>query len=384
MKDCYEIIGAAREAIEWSFTKKQRRTYDEQDEFVKSKYNRTIKILEFGKKMNTNPKKRELIEKQIYEVKNAYRKIKTPILREIYNQELDELKKKERGERLVNKNAYEILNTTRDALKMRVEERNDELLKSKKDELIKRYLEMITWTTTFSEKQKIDLKINQIKESYNLVKTADRRKIYNEKLDLEEEARRIRLRKEEIRRKYSHEEEKDPSLIYTNKNSVKAIKKIKNKASQIYFLIDKQGREIILKRTAEIIYRNSTQVYDGYVNEYELERNVNGVEKIDKVYTNILLRELSFDEETGKPENPEYYDCVVNELLSEDSIEGSKYNGGYIGNIERTKDGKYTITLDKKELNAEEQEMLTAVMLLKDREDRISKKSRKNRKEESR
>lgn len=384
MKDCYEIIGAAREAIEWSFTKKQRRTYDEQDEFVKSKYNRTIKILEFGKKMNTNPKKRELIEKQIYEVKNAYRKIKTPILREIYNQELDELKRKERGERLVNKNAYEILNTTRDALKMRVEERNDELLKSKKDELIKRYLEMITSTTTFSEKQKIDLKINQIKESYNLVKTADRRKIYNEKLDLEEEARRIRLRKEEIRRKYSHEEEKDPSLIYTNKNSVKAIKKIKNKASQIYFLIDKQGREIILKRTAEIIYRNSTQVYDGYVNEYELERNVNGVEKIDKVYTNILLRELSFDEETGKPENPEYYDCVVNELLSEDSIEGSKYNGGYIGNIERTKDGKYTITLDKKELNAEEQEMLTAVMLLKDREDRISKKSRKNRKEESR
>ena len=195
MKDCYEIIGAAREAIEWSFTKKQRRTYDEQDEFVKSKYNRTIKILEFGKKMNTNPKKRELIEKQIYEVKNAYRKIKTPILREIYNQELDELKRKERGERLVNKNAYEILNTTRDALKMRVEERNDELLKSKKDELIKRYLEMITSTTTFSEKQKIDLKINQIKESYNLVKTADRRKIYNEKLDLEEEARRIRLRK---------------------------------------------------------------------------------------------------------------------------------------------------------------------------------------------
>lgn len=384
MKDCYEIIGAAREAIEWSFTKKQRRTYDEQDEFVKSKYNRTMKILEFGKKMNTNPQKRELIEKQIYEVKNAYRKIKTPILREIYNQELDELKRKERGERLVNKNAYEILNTTRDALKMRVEERNDELLKSKKDELIKRYLEMITSTTTFSEKQKIDLKINQIKESYNLVKTADRRKIYNEKLDLEEEARRIRLRREEIRRKYSHEEEKDPSLIYTNRNSVKAIKKIKNKASQIYFLIDKQGREIILKRTAEIIYRNSTQVYDGYVNEYELERNVNGVEKIDKVYTNILLRELSFDEETGKPENPEYYDCVVNELLSEDSIEGSKYNGGYIGNIERTKDGKYTITLDKKELNAEEQEMLTAVMLLKDREDRISKKSRKNRKEGSR
>lgn len=384
MKDCYEIIGAAREAIEWSFTKKQRRTYDEQDEFVKSKYNRTMKILEFGKKMNTNPQKRELIEKQIDEVKNAYRKIKTPILREIYNQELDELKRKERGERLVNKNAYEILNTTRDALKMRVEERNDELLKSKKDELIKRYLEMITSTTTFSEKQKIDLKINQIKESYNLVKTADRRKIYNEKLDLEEEARRIRLRKEEIRRKYSHEEEKDPSLIYTNKNSVKAIKKIKNKASQIYFLIDKQGREIILKRTAEIIYRNSTQVYDGYVNEYELERNVNGVEKIDKVYTNILLRELSFDEETGKPDNPEYYDCVVNELLSEDSIEGSKYNGGYIGNVERAKDGKYTSTLDRKELNAEEQEMLTAVMLLKDREDIISKKSRKNRKEGSR
>ena len=384
MKDCYEIIGAAREAIEWSFTKKQRRTYDEQDEFVKSKYNRIMKILEFGKKINTNPQKRELIEKQIDEVKNAYRKIKTPILREIYNQELDELKRKERGERLVNKNAYEILNTTRDALKMRVEERNDELLKSKKDELIKRYLEMITSTTTFSEKLKIDLKINQIKESYNLVKTADRRKIYNEKLDLEEEARRIRLRKEEIRRKYSHEEEKDPSLIYTNKNSVKAIKKIKNKASQIYFLIDKQGREIILKRTAEIIYRNSTQVYDGYVNEYELERNVNGVEKIDKVYTNILLRELSFDEETGKPENPEYYDCVVNELLSEDSIEGSKYNGGYIGNVERAKDGKYTSTLDRKELNAEEQEMLTAVMLLKDTEDRISKKSRKNRKEGSR
>lgn len=384
MKDCYEIIGVAREDFEWSSTKKQWHTYDEQDEFVKSKYNYTMKILEFGKKMNINPKKRKLIEKQIYEVENAYRKIKTPILREIYNQELDELKRKERGEGLVNKNAYEILNTTRDALEVRVEEQNDELLKSKKDELIKRYLEMITSTTTFSEKQKINLKINQIKESYNLIKTADRRKRYNEKLDLEAEARRIRLRKEEIRSKYSHEKEMEPSLIYTNKNSAKAIKKIENKASSIYFLMDKQGREIILKRTAEIIYRNSTQVYEGYVDEYELKRNINGVEKIDKVYTNILLRELSFNKETGKPENPEYYDCVVNELLSEDIIEGAKYNGGYIGNIERTKDEKYTITLDRKELNAEEQEMLTAVMLLKDREDRRSKKSRKNRKEESR
>ena len=105
-----------------------------------------------------------------------------------------------------------------------------------------------------------------------------------------------------------------------------------------------------------------------YIDEYEIRRIIEGEERVDIVYTHLSLPSLKIQEETGKPINDDYYDCVVNKLLSEEMIKGSKYNSGYIGQIEQDKKGNYYTTLDKGKLNAREQEMLSAVMMMQQRE----------------
>ena len=75
-------------------------------------------------------------------------------------------------------------------------------------------------------------------------------------------------------------------------------------------------------------------------------------------------KNLKVDEKTGIPINPDYYDCFVNKLLAEETIEGSKYNGGFIAGIERDQEGNYYITIEKEHLSPKEQEQLTAIMMI--------------------
>ena len=91
----------------------------------------------------------------------------------------------------------------------------------------------------------------------------------------------------------------------------------------------REDKEIILRKTGEINFLNSIGNYSAYINEYEISRNINGEKKVDTIYTNLSLPELSINKKSGKPVNEKYYNCVVNKLLAEDTIEGSKYNGGY-------------------------------------------------------
>ena len=109
----------------------------------------------------------------------------------------------------------------------------------------------------------------------------------------------------------------------------------------------------------------------------------NNTDKVDKIYTILDVPKLGFNKKTGKLVNSQYYDCVVNKLLSEETIEGSKYNGGYIGLVEKKQNG-YDITIDKK-LSEEEQENLTAIMIIKERKERINQiKNTKQKKGEDR
>lgn len=371
-RDYYEMIGTTREAVEWDIVHKQSRTLKEQDKFIREKYEHAMKLLKIRKQKNLSSEKLQKLNKQEKEIIFAYSQVKSPILRDLYNQKLYEIEnKKEEKRRNIEiprkRSAYDILNTTRKALELRTDKQNDLRLEQKRNQLLARYSNMLILDTSFSDKKKIELAIAEINENYELIKTAEKREKYNEQLDKEEQEEIRKIKEQEIKNKYSHVSEYDLNLIDSGKEKFlkrKMVAKRDIQSSEIFSFQDKKNRSLKIRKIAEIVFRNCTRTYNSYINEYEITRMLDEEEKKDIVYTNLSMTDLSIDRKTGKPLNPDYYDCVVNRLLSEDVIAGSKYNDGYIGMVEKDKKGKYDITLGERKLNPTEQEMLTAVMFI--------------------
>ena len=196
----------------------------------------------------------------------------------------------------------------------------------------------------------------------------DARTQYKKELDIEESKIEERI----IRSYCSKEEQYDPELIKTiNDNNLTKLKAVvhKNVTDSITLnLPDRKKRDILLTKTGEISFITSPNNIGAYISEYEVSRIVNGKEKVDTIYANLDLTKLSIDKETGEPSNPEYYNCIVNELLSEVVINGSKYNKGYLGGVEKDENGQYKIGLVKDELYNSEKEELAAVILYKQQE----------------
>ena len=211
--------------------------------------------------------------------------------------------------------------------------------------------------------------LKKAKEYYEKINTKEKRDTYKKELDLKEEIERKKINKE----KYSKIDQLDFKMIGTVKEGKnkgrKLVAKTENRNPQVVDLND--SRKIKISKTGEIIFKNSVLLCNS-VNEYLISRIINGKEKKDKIYTNLSLPSLTED-------NLDYYNCVVNEMLSEDVIEVvTKYNGGYIGMIEKDEaSGGYKATIRDKSLNTEEQEIFAAVMINLENE-----KNKENKKQE--
>lgn len=260
--------------------------------------------------------------------------------------------------------AYEILDTLKETSERYTDEENDQRIRKRRDKLKKRYEEELKTTTDFKKKAKIELKLQQIEEAYNMINTAAKREEYA-KQQIDEALT------EETRQKYSHVSEYKPDLINTKKGTKDKMLKKEEKPSKEYSCPDEENRQLTIKRTARINFQNWTGMGGLFIDEYEIRRIIDGEERVDIVYTHLSLPSLKIQEETGKPINDDYYNCVVNELLSEEMIKGSKYNSGYIGQIEQDEEGNYYTTLGKGKLNPREEEMLSAVMIMKQRQANI-------------
>lgn len=368
MKDCYEMIGTSREAIVY---RSKNATLNEVDEFIKEKYERERKRLERKIELATTQKDRENYEKELNKTRKAFEKINSPILRDIYNRELEDTKRQEieKKERLPRKKtAYLILGTTRESMERRNEDNNNIFLKRKRDEFKQQYLDMLSGCKNNVEEAIIRGKMDEIDAAYESVKNAEKREKYNKQLDREQEEEIQKIRKLKIERQYSHKADYNPSLIATaiKKENQSLEKMIIRKAIQgeEHFYVDEANRQLSVKQTGKIIFKTSAG-YISDINEYKVKRGINGQEKIDTIYTNLNTIELSRNPKTKEIYNPDYYDCVVNELLSEDVIEGSRYNNGYIGEVKKDSEGKYYITLANEKLEPSERESLAAVMTLK-------------------
>lgn len=278
------------------------------------------------------------------------------------------------------KNIYEILNTSQKDLDERSPETHDAYLIRKKDELISYYSRLLEMAESFSEKEKRKTQIAEVEEAYEKVSTAEKRARYSAKIRAEKRAK-------EIREKYSHMSECRLDIIsdksekksepFESNFENKCVRRMpKNRPEEIY-LEDDENRNLIIRNTAIIEFESSFKVKQMYIGEYEVTRTINGEEVTDKIYTNLQLTQLDFDDNTGRPINEEYYRCVANDLLSEDMIEGSKCNYGYIGSIILNDESKkYETTLGKEKLEGlEETEALAAAVIQRRKEQKEEEKN---------
>lgn len=239
---------------------------------------------------------------------------------------------------------------------------------------------------------KYKFKFQELDFAYENVETEELRQIYNENIQYEENkyskyvnelSNEIQeeIKKDQIKETYSKINQYNPEIIKKIENGnykgeSLVLKKMQNNPIKVSL---QDQRNTTIKQTGTVLFANCVGC-ESYVNEYQVERYVDKKLKIDTVYTNLDLPKLGFDKRKCKPTNTEYYNCVTNKLLSEDAIEGSKHNGGYIGLVEKNNRG-YDITIDKK-LSEEEVENLTAVIILKKREEKAKSRTKQKRGED--
>lgn len=336
-KDLYKIIGTSRQAVAITLEGKAR-TEKEQDLFIKEKAEHTIKLLEIKKNspMRSEEDKKR-IEKQIEEVEHAYNKLRTIDLRNTYNGILDSQVAERRPKLPLQKDAYQILLTSRVVCSEsgRKDKDIDNMLWKQKEKLI-HFAQRGMAGANFSKKQKIELEIRDIEEAYEQIKDRESREKYNVKIDKIKEKRIREMKDEQLKREYDCSMMYDESVLYD-----KQPPRLKRHRNIVFHDLQNGNGEIIrIAETGRIDYTNFSSVLKSSVSEYIVKRMINGEEQQDYIYGNLSIIDLSIDKYTGKPINPEYYDLIVNKVLSKESVETcAKYNHGYIGEIEENKQG---------------------------------------------
>lgn len=376
--------------------------FEEALDILTKRIKNEIEILKYGRKaneanknsekivqINENIKNKELelqissrklkddFEEKKNEVIYAYNQLATEGLRSIY--EKKQAFKTERPN-LNGDNAYDFFAISEKNIYSLNAYEADKIITKTYDNTIKYYKNALSNPDLDdTRKKEIENYLTLADEYYNKIRNMDLRTKYKDELDKNEKAKKVELLEEFLREKFSKIDQYDPNLIqtYINKEmgAVKAIKYKETKNPITVHLPDLKNRNVRLTKKGEIMFKSSPDGIESYISEYQIKRTINGKEKLDKIYANLNLQQLEIDKQTKKPMDIEYYDCVVNDLLSEGVLRGAKYNKGYIGGVEKNENGQYQIILKNKELDFNEQKNLAAVMIYA--EQQSSQKSNK-------
>ncbi len=409
MQNYYKVLGTNREAVE------RIKGEMDQDDYIKEKYidaKRKLNIKMEAIIMSSMPEKLEELDEIRKLCDRAYEALATKKLRDEYNQVLEiqekieqenyernkdlqtrfksfkntyrEVKEriidtddkvasfKNRYKPKVKKTAYDILNILPETLESRSDKVNDAIIENKKENFLQNLFALLERTNDPIERGRIATKISEIKRNYELIKDAKGRREYDEYLRREQKEKNHAKKMKEIESKYSHIAECNPDMIKTRKNSQgKESKLVIRKAEEDtkeQFFPDSENRNLRIKKTAMIGFQSSMGIKK-YMYEYVVKRTINGEDLSDIIYTPISIHQLTLNRmRIPKEFDRIFFDCVINELFSEETILGARYNEGYIGDIIKNTMGKYEITLNKESLNKEEQEMLSAVAIYRQNE----------------
>lgn len=394
-RNAYEIIGTNRDhiiRIEGETNK---------DEFIRMKKNETNKrrknklvILKEQLQDVTDDQEQSKLQKRIEKleadeqlIESAYLEICDQTSRQVYDDKLRlDIKledTKAAVDRKLTENAYEILCMSRKICDDKREESKiidkkllrmrNALIKQGEDE-IKRLQEELKSlegkkdAESYRRKSGIDgqiimweKEIKRVENAYEKIKTRELRNAYDVELKQIEEQAKKRIRQSELRRTYKVSQYYDSHLIVqlgykvletSEEEKLKQGIGKRENSSGIRFLKREDGTEITVERIGMLVYKNAFNK-TGMLDAYRITRTVDEEKKCDIRYTNLNMIDLSRNRETGELQDKDYYDFVTNVFLSENSIEGAKYNGGYLGQILKDKDGNYVQDLsDINELSA--------------------------------
>lgn len=371
-KDAYEILRTNREAINI------RKDEQARNAFVKSKAEDAkreiyIKIYIIEKKLkNVQGVQKQLLivekkqlESQLEEIDNAYMQVCDDSRRQYYDLITSTGNQIEREDKKqVHQNAYEMLFTSREYCNNPFEQKRidkflekmhttilrseQDLLTTMEEELKK--VENDSSNKSFRQKYKLQTdiahireKIAKIDQAYEQIRTKDAREEYNMKLDKEKEQEQEKLRQSQLKKKYKVKANPNNvhQVAYRATTQTKQDNLEKNATQNLPInLIRKDGTQISLERIGLLAYRMKHGI-TGKIEQYRIMRTILGQQKCDERYVNINRAALSINPTTGEIKNKKYYEFVANELLSEDSIEGAKYNQGYLGEVLKEKNDNY-------------------------------------------
>lgn len=255
---------------------------------------------------------------------------------------------------------YKILNIQKENFeKLSFKEKAREL-KDKKEILLKNASTLLNQNQDFMNRAEINLRMNEIAEAY-------------EQLNLQIKESR-----------YDHAKEYQPDLIkgmLENNNSIdnKIVIRQKNRETEndnpidenMYngerHLTDEKRRNLRVKTIAQIGYQNTFDK-KGWLYQYQITRRINGEDKSDIVTSPVSVADILLDKRIGKEGAIDLYNFLANKLFSEETIKGAQKNAGFIGSIKQDEEGNYCLTLDQNQLDPEEQEMLAATIICREKE----------------
>ena len=381
-RNVYEIIGTNRDyiiRIQGEANKDKFILEKKNDTIrrVKNEYNLLTEQLNQTKdektKLDLQKRRTKLKDKVIPLIERAYLEICDQESRQVYDDQLNLTIRiegtKARVNRKITENAYEILGmskTTCDdkSSNSRTIDGNlfrmkNALIKQSEDEIRELQEELDSLEDkndpeSYRRKSGIDgdiasleKEIERVENAYNKVATREARKAYDLELNQIEEQANERIRQSDLRKKYSIAKYYNSnsiqqvgykSLEITEKERIKQEKEKKRNLSVV--LVREDGTEVIVERIGMLGYKTS-DIGTGMLDAYRITRTVDGEKKWDVRYTNLNMIDLSRNPKTGELQDKDYYDFVANVFLSEDSIEGTGYNAGYLGQALKDKDGNY-------------------------------------------
>lgn len=415
-RNAYEIIGTNRDyiiRIQGEANKDKFILEKKNDTIrrVKNEYNLLTEQLNQTKdektKLDLQKRRTKLKDKVIPLIERAYLEICDQESRQVYDDQLNLTIRiegtKARVNRKITENAYEILGmskTTCDdkSSNSRTIDGNlfrmkNALIKQSEDEIRELQEELDSLEDkndpeSYRRKSGIDgdiasleKEIERVENAYNKVATREARKAYDLELNQIEEQANERIRQSDLRKKYSIAKYYNSnsiqqvgykSLEITEKERIKQEKEKKRNLSVV--LVREDGTEVTVERIGMLGYKTS-DIGTGMLDAYRITRTVDGEKKWDVRYTNLNMIDLSRNPKTGELQDKDYYDFVANVFLSEDSIEGTGYNAGYLGQALKDKDGNYVHDLKN-------EEELSAVMKFDEIEKKNEKKEKESRKGE--
>lgn len=233
-------------------------------------------------------------------------------------------------------------------------------LKDKKEVLLKNCSSVLAQSQDFIERAKISIKMNEIAKAYEEIMRQVEEKRYDHTSEYQPDL---------IKGMIEDNSDIENKIVIRQKNKETGNEKTinENMHNGERHLTDEKRRNLRVKTIAQIGYQNTLDK-KGWLYQYQITRRINGEDKSDIVTSPVSVADILLDKRIGKEGAIDLYNFLANELFSEETIKGAQKNAGFIGSIKQDEEGNYCLTLDQNQLDPEEQEMLAATIICREKE----------------